>query len=247
VADSGERFKGRFSTVEKRIAVVDDDPKLVELVKRYLEKNGFQNVASPTASALVEAKQLDFDLVILDIMMPGIDGYELLKEMRKKSDAFVIFLSARSEAIDRVVGLELGADDYLPKPFEPRELLARIAALFRRRELQSRTKTLEGRLEFEEFSFELDRQTVVIEGREERLTTYEYLLLKFLSTNANLVLSRRQIEEFLEANSYYSYGRSVDVGISRLRKKIEPNGEKRSCLRTVRGRGYELVLTKKKS
>ena len=122
-----------------KICLVDDDKKLITLLKRFFTKNGYDNVDDMEPQDILNQKKLDHDLFILDIMMPDIDGFEVCREIRRKSEAFVIFLSAKQEALDRIIGLELGADDYMTKPFEPRELLARIQALFRRRE-KDRTK-----------------------------------------------------------------------------------------------------------
>ncbi len=239
-----------------RIGIVDDDQKLVSLVKRYLENNGFQNVSGFSPKQLGISKEIPLDLLILDIMMPEMDGFELLREIRKKSRVPVIFLSAKSEVFDRIVGLELGADDYLTKPFEPRELLARIQAILRRRtpgssgeesgkNNESVQPILQGVLEFEEFVFYLDRQTVNVKGSENRLTTYEFHLLKLFCDNPRIILSRQQIMDWMERNDFGSFDRSVDVGISRLRRKIEIDPSEPKVLQTVWGRGYQLIVRKR--
>lgn len=228
---------------KRKICIIDDDEKTVALIKRYLERNGYRDLESPQPAEFVARPRIESDLIILDIMMPGIDGFEVCRRVREKSDAFVIFVSARDEVYDRVAGLELGADDYLTKPFEPRELLARMERLFRRREhaVSSRGGP-EGVFRCDAFTFDMDRQTLECRGETLRLTTYEFLLLRYFCRNAGLILSRRQIESHLEENEFFSCGRSVDKGISRLRQKLEPDPRTPDLLKTVWGRGYQLVV-----
>jgi len=237
------------------IALIDDDPRLVQLVERYLTENGSHHVTALTPAQILNMPILDFDLLILDIMMPEIDGFELLRRLRQVSQVPVIFLSARSDVFDRVVGLELGADDFLPKPFEPRELLARIQAILRRNKssvppnLTDSSKDLRaerlGTIQFEEFSFDQDQQTVFIQDKKHMLSTFEFHLLRYFCFNPNIVLSRNQISAWLETQDFGTYDRSIDVGISRLRKKIELIHGKPSILQTVWGRGYQLVVSQK--
>ncbi|MBF0502661.1 MAG: response regulator transcription factor [Candidatus Riflebacteria bacterium] len=243
-----------FSTA--KIGIVDDDQKLIALVTRYLQSNGFSDVHSFSPTQLATAENIPADLLILDIMMPDLDGFELLKRIRKKSRIPVIFLSAKSEVFDRIIGLELGADDYLTKPFEPRELLARIQAILRRNPRENISNDSPGNdniqpvrlglLEFEEFIFNLDNQVVCVGAAENQLTTYEFQLLRLFCDNIQIILSRQQIMTWMERNEFGSYDRSIDVGISRLRRKIEKDPGKPELLRTVWGRGYQLVVRKKK-
>lgn len=259
-----------------RIGIVDDDPRLVDLVTRYLTQNGFPETAAFSPSDLLSGGLATVDLLILDVMMPDMDGFELLRRIRETSQLPILFLTARSEVFDRVVGLELGADDYLTKPFEPRELLARISAVWRRktgtspREPALDTASLhtgekwetpvlatgngpitdrpdqvprQGVVAFEEFVFDLDRQTLSRGGQEQPLTSFEYHLLRFFCQNHGIVLTRHQIIQWLERCDFGSYDRSIDVGISRLRKKVESDHHRPSCLKTVWGRGYQLVVT----
>ena len=230
-------------TRPQRICIVDDDPKTVDLVRRYLRQNGYEHVEGRGAEELVARPRIDYDLVILDIMMPGMDGFECCRRIREKSDAFVIFLSGRDETFDRVTGLEMGADDYLTKPFAPRELLARMERLFRRQRMSgSRPAEMEGVFRCREFEFDMDRQVVLKGGAETPLTTYEFLLLRYFCRNAGLVLTRTQIEAHLEENEFYSSGRSVDKGVSRLRQKLAAATGAPELLKTVWGRGYQLVV-----
>lgn len=232
---------------DKKICIVDDDTKLVTLIKRYLAKNGYNHVDAIEGSKLVEMKKIDYDLIILDIMMPDIDGFEVCKKIRKISSVFIIFLSAKTESFDKIVGLEIGADDFITKPFEPRELLARINSLFRRfnQTMETPDKKSTVLYEFNEFCLNRNRQELTRKNKTWPLTTYEFVLLDYFCENTNIILSRRQIEQYLEDNEFISYGRNVDIGISRLRKKLEDNSKKPEILKTVWGRGYQLAATKK--
>jgi two-component system OmpR family response regulator len=194
---------------------------------------------------LVAKKRIEYDLIILDVMMPEMDGFEACRKIREKSDAYIIFLTAKDEMYDKIAGLTIGGDDFITKPFEPRELLARMHSLFRRGQISAKAAgALEGIFKSNEFTFDMDRQILIRKEEELTLTTYEYLLLRYFCKNANMVLSRRQIENYLEENEFFSYGRSVDTGISRLRKKLEPDTKNPRILLTVWGRGYQLVVEK---
>jgi two-component system phosphate regulon response regulator OmpR len=250
-----------------KLGILDDDPRLVELVKKYLTSQGFPDVTALSLAEAISPGGPPVDLLILDIMMPGMDGFEVIRRIRQQSTIGVIFLSAKSEVFDRVVGLELGADDFLIKPFEPRELLARIQAVLRRRTIppaakgvgspqedqssaqfpatavEARVSRL-GRLEFQEFVFDQDRQCIIRNDQEFSLTSYEFQLLRLFCANQNIILSRGQITNWLEANNFGSYDRSIDTGISRLRKKIEPTRGTPTVMRTIWGRGYQLVVSR---
>lgn len=233
-----------METRNKRICVVDDDPKLVDLIVKYLTRNGYPETFTFEPSEILGGK-MDFDLFILDVMMPGIDGFELCKGIRAHSNAFIIFLTARSDSFDRIVGLELGADDYVSKPFEARELLARINSLFRRQEIEVKRLGPEDtdKLDFKELTLDRRRQMIIRSGQERELTTYEFRLLEYFCSNPNSVLSREQITAYLESHDFTGFGRSIDIGISRLRKKID-FGYGDELLRTVWGRGYILEVTR---
>ncbi|PKK88105.1 MAG: hypothetical protein CVV64_20250 [Candidatus Wallbacteria bacterium HGW-Wallbacteria-1] len=234
----------KVETRNKRICVVDDDPKLVELIVKYMSRNGYPETFTLEPSEILAGK-MNFDLFILDVMMPGIDGFELCKGIRAKSDAFIIFLTARSESFDRIVGLELGADDYVSKPFEARELLARINSLFRRQEVEAKKLAPEDvdTVEYRELILDRKRQLIIRAEQERELTTYEFRLLEYFCSNPNSVLSREQITAYLESHDFTGFGRSVDIGISRLRKKLD-FGTGDELLRTVWGRGYILEVTR---
>jgi two-component system OmpR family response regulator len=258
-------YPGTMSAPAAHIGIVDDDPKLVELVQRYLRANGLPNVTALAPTQLAERaerEEIPFDLLILDIMMPDMDGFELLKRLRQRSIVPVLFLSAKAEVFDRVMGLELGADDFLTKPFEPRELLARVQAILRRGRTEPATAAPHvtdrlptprlGLRTYEEFEFDLDRQTVRLDetgtgpGTENQLTTFEFHLLRLFCDNPQIILSRQQLIEGMERHDFGSYDRSIDVGISRLRRKIERDPGQPAVLRTVWGRGYQLVVRPKK-
>jgi DNA-binding response OmpR family regulator len=224
------------------ISVVDDDQKLLDLLKNYLEENGHRASAFKNPEAFLKQKFDEYDLVILDILMPGIDGFEVLRELRKRSAVPVIMLTARGEVYDRIVGLELGADDYLPKPFEPRELLARIDAILRRTTAVHREFK---RYEYEDFNFIPDRMKLTVKGTEVTLTGAEFELLHYLCENPFRVLSRDLIMENTKSITWESFDRSVDVLISRLRKKLGDDPNDTRIIRTIWGEGYMFIAKRK--
>jgi len=225
-----------------KIAVVDDDRKMVELLDKYLEENGHSIVTFTDPSGFLKRDPESFDLIILDILMPGIDGFEVLRRTRQKSSVPVIMLTARGEVYDRIVGLELGADDYLPKPFEPRELLARIEAVLRRTRPD---KKHWGILEYEDFTFIPDSMKLFVHGRDVVLTGAEYELLLFFCQNPFRVLSRDIIMESTKNITWESFDRSVDVLVSRLRKKLGDDPQNPRIIRTIWGEGYMFIAKKK--
>jgi DNA-binding response OmpR family regulator len=224
------------------IAVVDDDQKLLDLLTNYLEENGHRASAFNNPEAFIKQKFDEYDLIILDILMPGIDGFEVLRKLRKQSAVPVIMLTARGEVYDRIVGLELGADDYLPKPFEPRELLARIDAIHRRTTAARREYS---RYEYDDFTLVPDRMKLTVKGRDVILTGAEFELLHFLCENPFRVLSRDLIMESTRSITWESFDRSVDVLISRLRKKLEDDPNNPRIIRTVWGEGYMFIAKRK--
>ncbi len=228
------------------IIVVDDDQGLRDLLQRYLSEQGFE-VA--TAS---DARQMDQllgqrlpDLLILDLMLPAEDGLSIARRLRAQSDLPIIILSARGDEIDRIIGLEMGADDYLPKPFNPRELLARIHAVLRRKK-QSENTDAPGRHELFHFgpyvlnlaTRQLFRQEDKGKHREILLTSGEFNLLRLFVSHANRVLSRDQLMDMLKGYERSPFDRSIDIRVTRLRKKIENNPKEPRFLKTVWGKGY---------
>ena len=218
-----------------RILVVDDDPRLAALVAEYLGEAGFRvSVVPDGRTGLERLKRERYDAVVLDLMLPGVDGLEVCRRLRATSDVPVLMLTARGQAMDRVVGLEMGADDYLPKPFEPRELLARLRAILRRRESGRASKVLRfGRLEIDR-----DARTVRVEGRERSLTGHQFSLIVALAENAGRVLSREALMDLVRSESLEAFDRSIDVHVSRIRAAIEDEPKRPRRILTVRGAGY---------
>lgn len=218
------------------ILVVDDDTRLRELLQKYLSDNGFRvSTAKDAAEARTLFTGLDFDLVVLDVMMPGESGLELTESLRRDSQVPILLLTARSEAEDRIDGLERGADDYLPKPFEPRELVLRIQTILRRAALplpEAMPTVQLGDCMFDVERGELRRNDQIV-----RLTSLEESLLRTLAMHAGGTVSR---EELIRQSSVESNERTVDVQVTRLRRKIEPDPRLPRYLQTVRGEGYVL-------
>jgi two-component system, OmpR family, phosphate regulon response regulator OmpR len=223
-----------------RILLVDDDPGLRDLLSRYLEEQGFEVVAVRDGAkmdlALAEAS---FDLLILDVMLPGEDGLSVLRRLVSKQSLPVIMVSARGEDIDRIVGLEVGADDYLAKPFNPRELLARVRAVLRRRSSASDDdQTPEGVHRFGPFELHVPSQRLLRDGQELPLTGSEFTLLRVLVEHPQRVLDRNTLLDLIKGYEHQPYDRSIDVRVARLRRKIENDPGNPRYIRTVWGRGY---------
>ena len=229
-----------------RLLIVDDDHGLVNLLKRFLEGEGFRvDAAYDHASGLDAALSRDHELIILDVMLPGGTGFELLKTLRQQSSVPVLLLTARGEAVDRILGLEIGADDYLAKPFDPRELVARIRAIFRR---TRETAAPAARTDHEEvlvvgdIVMSLGTRTVVCSSAPVDLTSVEFNVLELLLRNAGNVVTREQIAEVALGRPLNAFDRSVDVHVSRLRKKLSacPTAAE-ELIRPIRGVGYFLA------
>jgi len=228
-----------------RLLIVDDDHALVNLLKRFLEGEGFQvDAAYDHDSGLNAAMAAEHELVVLDVMLPGGSGFELLKDLRQRSSVPVLLLTARGEAVDRILGLEIGADDYLAKPFDPRELVARIRAIFRRtREAASPAARPDHEevLTVGEITLSLATRTVTCSSAPVDLTSVEFNVLELLLRNAGSVVTRDQIAEVALGRPLNAFDRSVDVHVSRLRKKLSscPNAAE-ELIRPIRGVGYFL-------
>ena len=219
-----------------RILVVDDDEGLRELLVRYLSDNGYE--AAGVADGQAMKRHLSshpVDLLLLDVMLPGEDGLTLARELGSRGGPPIIMLSARGEEVDRIVGLEVGADDYLPKPFSHRELLARVAAVLRRRQPAAAT----GRIRrFGPFEVDLEAHRLTRNGEEVDVSGAEFALLKVLIENPDRVLGRDALVELLKGYERAPFDRMVDVRVTRLRRKIEPDPAHPVYLRTVWGEGY---------
>lgn len=229
-----------------KILIVDDDPRLRDLLRRYLGENGFNVLVSENGEAMKRLWVREhFDVLILDLMMPGEDGLAILKRLRAEKDMTpVIMLTARGEDVDRILGLELGADDYLGKPFNPRELLARIHAVLRRRPRQNAPGAPSMENEVVKFGdFELDLGTRVLKKNGEivPLTTGEFAVLKAFARHPRQPLSRDKLMEMARGREYEAFDRSLDVQVSRLRKLLEPDPSKPRYLQTVWGLGYVFI------
>jgi DNA-binding response OmpR family regulator len=219
----------------ERILMIDDDNRLAGMVSDYLGGAGFRVMIAATAregEALL--KRDAFDAVILDLMLPDADGLDLCRRLRASTDVPILMLTARGEPMDRVVGLEVGADDYLAKPFEPRELQARLRAILRRKGAPAKSETLRfGRLEIDKGA-----RMVRIDGEERIITSYQFVLLLILAERAGRVLSRDALMDLLKGEKLEAFDRSVDVHISRIRAAIEDDPKKPRRILTVRGAGY---------
>ena len=220
------------------LLLIDDDEKLGTLLAEYFSRFDLQlRHATHPHAGLTMLQTEKIELLILDIMLPELDGFEVLRELRKTSAIPVIMLTARGDVMDRIVGLELGADDYLPKPFEPRELVARIQNILKR------TQAVVGKnnLNWNKLKINTDRQTVTLEGEELHLTSREYLLLRLLAGDPGKVFSRDEILNHLLGIDADVYSRAVDILISRLRSKLKPL----DCIRTRWGYGYMFIEPEK--
>jgi DNA-binding response OmpR family regulator len=221
----------------ERILMIEDDARLSEMVGEYLAPLGFEVTARAEASeGLALLRRGAFDAVILDLMLPDLDGFEVCRRVRAESDIPVLMLTARGDEEDRIVGLELGADDYLPKPFNPRELLARLRAILRR---QRRGQSESGRcLRFGRLEIDRDARVVRIAGEERALTGYQFDLLCALAESAGRVMSRDALMNRLRGHPLEAFDRSIDVHISRIRAAIEHDPRHPRRVITVRGAGY---------
>ena len=219
----------------ERVLMIDDDNRLAGMVCDYLGGAGFRVTVAPTAregEALL--KRETFDAVILDLMLPDGDGLDLCRRLRAVSEVPILMLTARGEPMDRVVGLEIGADDYLAKPFEPRELQARLRAILRRKSGTPKAEVLRfGRLEIDKGA-----RVVRLEGEDRPLTSYQFALLLALAERAGRVLSREALMDLLKGEKLEAFDRSVDVHVSRIRAAIEDDPKKPRRILTVRGAGY---------
>ncbi len=221
----------------RRILVIDDDERLRTLLAEYLGARGLAvEVAPEGESGLERLRGGGIDLVVLDVMMPGMDGFEVCRAIRRDSEVPVIMLTARGDDMDRIVGLELGADDYLSKPFNPRELLARIQAVLRRATPSASPQT--GPLSAGPLVVDPDARTVTLSGNRLTFTTTEFEILRALVANAGRVIPRERLMELARGEDYASFDRSVDVHISHIRKKLGDDPRDPTFLKTVRGVGY---------
>ena len=220
----------------ERILLVEDDPRLAEMLSEYLGQAGFDITVAPLgAVALDRLSEKVYDAVVLDLMLPDMDGLDVCRQLRTKYETPVLMLTARGDAIDRIVGLEIGADDYLPKPFEPRELVARLRAIMRR---GGGGGAAAKALRFGRLQIDTAARAVRLDGADCELTGYQFDLLVALAKNAGRVLSREFLMDQVKGEEFESFDRSIDVHISRIRAAIEDNPKKPRRVITVRAAGY---------
>ena len=231
-----------------KVLLVDDDPSIIEVLKLYFEKEGYQVVTCMQGDkAFAVFNTSKPDIIILDLMLPGTDGNDICREIRKTSDVPIIMLTARTDTLDKIIGLELGADDYIPKPFEPKEVLARVKAVLRRTERRDNPQTAPAEEEkntdiitYPGFSVDKIRYVVTVDGNEIYMPPKELELLFFLASNPNRVFTREQLLENVWGYDFYGESRTVDVHIKRIREKIEnPDREQNWCIKTVWSKGYK--------
>ena len=217
--------------------LVEDDPLLAEMLSEYLGQAGFRITVAPLgATALELLAGAQFDAIVLDLMLPDMDGLDVCRRVRDTSDTPVLMLTGRGDAVDRIVGLELGADDYLPKPFQPRELLARLRAILRRR-VRGNAST-EHVLRFGRLEIDTAARVVRLDGTQCDLTGYQFDLLVALAEKAGRVLSRDSLMDMVKGEHLEAFDRSIDVHMSRIRAAIEDDPKKPRRVITVRGAGY---------
>jgi DNA-binding response OmpR family regulator len=221
--------------VAQRILIIEDDARLGEMLSEYLGAAGFRvAVVGEGRAGLDLLVREPFDALVLDLTLPDMDGIEVCRRLREQADTPVLMLTARGDAMDRVVGLEIGADDYLPKPFEPRELLARLRAILRRGATRGHTRALRfGRLEIDR-----DAHAVRVDGVDKPLTGHQFALLVALAENAGRVLSREALMDMVKGEALDAFDRSIDMHISRIRAAIEDDPKAPRRILTVRGTGY---------
>lgn len=231
--------------MSSKILVVDDEKNIVELVRLYMEKEGFETVCAYTGDeALSKFREEKPDLIVLDLMLPGTDGWQVCREIRKTSQVPIIMLTAKSETFDKILGLELGADDYMTKPFEAKELLARVKAVLRRSEAQE--TTAQKVASFKNLSINIENYELEINGEQVDAPPKEIELLYFLASNPNRVYTREQLLEEVWGFDYFGDSRTVDVHIKRLREKLE-GVEADWQLKTVWGVGYKFEIKKQEN
>ncbi len=220
------------------ILVVDDEKNILDLVAMYLKSDGyFVETASSGEDAVNRFHKCSPDLIVLDIMLPDMDGWEVCRRIRKDSNVPIVMLTAKDFTTDKVVGLELGADDYVTKPFDPRELLARIKAVLRRTK-KTAEDTLQGVIRHESLEIDIDRREVTVDGQPVALTAREFDLLKHLAANPRIVFSREYLLETIWGYDFFGGPRTVDVHIRHLREKLNDDQATPRFIETVRGAGY---------
>ncbi len=231
----------------EEVLLIDDDVELCSMLTDYLGRYGFRVTAVHRGdTGLEKALEKSFALILLDVMLPGLDGFEVLKRIRANSSTNVLLLTARGEDVDRIVGLEIGADDYLPKPFNPRELLARMRAVLRR------SSTSEAKREapvLRVAGLELDAaaRTVLQNGKKIELTDVEFGLLEAMMRSPGKVIPREELAENVLGRKFHPFDRSLDMHVSRMRKKLSESDASEDLVKTIRGIGYQLAIPRREA
>lgn len=226
----------------ENILLIDDDVELCSMLTDYLGRYGFRVTAIHRGdSGLKAAREKPWVMVLLDVMLPGMDGFEVLKQLRIVSPVSVLLLTARGDDVDRIVGLEIGADDYLPKPFNPRELLARMRAILRRRGA-TEPDSEESTLRVDDLELDHGARTVRVRGKNVEVTDVEFALLEALMRSSGKVVSREELAERVLGRSLNPFDRSLDMHVSRLRRKLDEAGASGDRVKTIRGSGYQLLV-----
>ena len=228
-----------------RVLVVDDERALAEVVASYLRREGFEAIlAHDGPAAVAAAREAVPDLIVLDVMLPGFDGIEVCRQLRGFTDAYIIMLTARDEEIDKIIGLSVGADDYLVKPFSPRELIARVRAMLRRPRAVGGREGDEGEAEpltFGAMSVDTVARTVTLDGASVELTRTEFDLLAAMAARPRAAFTRRQLIEAVWGDTWFGDEHVVDVHVGHVRRKLGDDGASPTYIRTVRGIGYGMV------
>lgn len=223
-----------------KVLLIEDDERLAQLTARYLESHAvLVSIASTGTEGQAEALRRQYDCIVLDVMLPGRDGIEVTRELRARTDVPIVMVTARTEEADRVLGLEVGADDYMPKPFSPRELLARIRATVRR--VRGQAGPAQQMVQVGGLVLDPQKMTVTLDGTPVDVTAYEFSILRALAQRPGRVLSREQLLDLAKGSAELSFDRSIDVHVSRLRAKLGDDSRNPKILKTVRGAGYLLA------
>ena len=224
----------------KTVLVVDDEPKIVDVVREYLEHAGFAvRTAGDGPAALERARALAPDLIVLDLGLPGLDGLDVTRELRRDGDVPLVMLTARDDELDKLLGLELGADDYMTKPFSPRELVARVRAVLRRTERAAEPET--DRVVAGDITLDAGKLSATVAGRPVELTPTEFSLLLTMARQPGRVFTRSQLLDAVRGVAFESYERAIDAHVKNLRRKIEPAPHQPRYVLTVYGMGYRLA------
>ena len=224
--------------MSKKILVVDDEAKIVKVLKAYLEQSGFQVLTAADGKAALAIFQRDKpDFMILDLNLPGMDGLDVCRTVRRQSNIPILMLTARVEETDKLIGLELGADDYVVKPFSPREVVARVRTIFRRSEGEPAQPEI---IRVGDLQIDLEQHMVVVANRQVELTPTEFDILVVLARQPKRVFTRLQIMEQAQGNAFEGYERTIDAHIKNIRLKLEPNPKKPTFIQTVFGVGYKI-------